>query len=56
MVRSPDAAVPPAIQLNTVTAPADLDALVRAIRLTAKSLRLNRWRRRRHRKSSPART
>jgi choline dehydrogenase len=34
MVRSPDAAVPPAIQLNTVTAPADLDALVRAIRFT----------------------
>ena len=34
MVRSPDAAVPPAIQLNTVTAPADPDALVRAIRFT----------------------
>jgi choline dehydrogenase len=34
MVRSPDAADAPAIQLNTVTAPADLDAFVRAIRRT----------------------
>jgi len=34
MVRSPDARDAPAIQLNTVTAPADLDAFVRAIRRT----------------------
>ena len=34
MIRSPDARVAPAIQLNTVTAPADLDAFVRAIRRT----------------------
>jgi choline dehydrogenase len=34
MVRSPDPTVPPAIQLNTVTAPADLEAFVRAIRRT----------------------
>jgi choline dehydrogenase len=34
MVRSPDAAEPPAIQLKTLTAPRDLDAFVRAIRRT----------------------
>src|SRR6266576_792871 len=34
MVSSPDARDAPAIQLNTVTAPADLDAFVRAIRRT----------------------
>jgi choline dehydrogenase len=34
MVRSPDPRQAPAIQLNTVTAPGDLDAFVRAIRRT----------------------
>jgi choline dehydrogenase len=34
LVRSPDATVPPAIQLNTVTADADVAAFVRAIRRT----------------------
>jgi choline dehydrogenase len=34
MVRSPDAAVPPLIQLNTLTAPNDIAAFVRAIRRT----------------------
>jgi choline dehydrogenase-like flavoprotein len=34
LVRSPDPTAPPAIHLNTVTAPADMEAFVRAIRRT----------------------